>query len=320
MNPWSFLIVIQMTLILTPTITRADPVKRGRPICEGLGCQGSDFKDATSSISEHHEEQFISAQEKSFIGDFVERIKARTGGKSPSQVREKRKSNELAFVRNLIKAESEPSGNLPDYYRGLDRSDIKASERSVYTSPTGTIKLKEIKTGDVIQAIIEQQIKASPGVPTPIRAIALSGPFRGAVFLGEAILDRELKRILFSFHRLRIRGREETYTLKASGLSPGGSVGLEGQYVSQSGKFFLGELASATAIGVVDANINRTQTNFGTYIQEPSLANVGKQGTITALSRTADRFAEGARNAPEYTELPGFQEIQIIIQDDPTES
>jgi hypothetical protein len=150
--------------------------------------------------------------------------------------------------------------------------------------------------------------------------MAVGGPFKGGLFLGEATLDRELKRILFNFTKLRLKDQDAVYTLKAAGLSPRGSIGLEGEYVSQTGKFFIAELASAAAAGFVDSTVNRNQTTFGTYVQEPSLANSGKTAAVTALSKTTDRMAEAARSAPEYTKVPGYQEIQIIIQDDPVES
>jgi hypothetical protein len=171
----------------------------------------------------------------------------------------------------------------------------------------------------MIHAVVDQEIKASPSVPTPVRAMAISSRYKGSYFLGEATLDKELKRVLFHFSKLRIPESDQVYGLSATGLSTRGSVGLEGEYHSQAGKFFIGELASATAAGLLDTTISRQQTSFGGYVQEPTLSNSAKGGAVTALSRTADRMAEGFRQAPEFTEIAGYQEIQIIIQDDPTE-
>jgi hypothetical protein len=166
----------------------------------------------------------------------------------------------------------------------------------------------------MFQAIIEQELKASPQVPTPIRAIVMSGNLRGGAFLGEAVLDRELKRILLQFKKVRTRDGK-IYPIKASGLSVRGSVGLEGDYHTQSGKFFAAEMLAATSAGFLDATIQRNQTSFGTFVQEPSLSNTSKTGAVTALSRTADRMAESARQAPEYTTLEGMQAIQIIVEE-----
>ncbi len=208
--------------------------------------------------------------------------------------------------------------NLPSYYSGIDRSAFKSSDKAVYVPQNSVVKLGSVKTGDIFHAVIEQRIKSSPSVATPIRAMVTSGGLSGGFFVGEATLDRELKRILLSFNKVRSRDGK-TYNLKAAGLSTEGSVGLEGEYHSQAGAFFLGELASATAAGVLDSTINRNQNALGNYVQEPSLSNSAKNGAVTALSRTADRMADGVRQAPEFTEIEGYQAIQVIVQEDPTE-
>ena len=136
--------------------------------------------------------------------------------------------------------------------------------------------------------------------------------------MGEAVLDKELKRVIMNFTKIR-KQDGNVYSVKASGLSMEGSLGLYGDYHSQTGTFFLGELASATAAGILDSTINRNQTVLGTYVQEPSLSNSTKNGAVAALSKTADRFAEQTKQAPEYTKIEAVQEIQIIIQDDPIE-
>lgn len=221
----------------------------------------------------------------------------------------------VGFKRAI--AHKKPS-NLPDYYQDIDHTGITAKDASVYVSERSKVRLHGLTTGDVITAVIEQEIKASPSVPTPIRAVSLSSKHRGAYFLGEATLDQELKRILITFTKLRLPDSEEVFAIKAAGLSPIGTVGIEGEYSSQAGKFFFAELASATAAGVVDSTIMRQQTTVGGYVQEPSLANSARQGLVTALSRSADRNAELVKQAPEFTLVKGYQEIKILIQEDPT--
>ena len=209
-------------------------------------------------------------------------------------------------------------GNLPAYYDGIDRTNMKASDKVVYVPANSQIHLSSVRPGDIFKAVIDQEIKASPSVPSPIRAMVVSDNLKGAYFIGEAVLDRELKRVLVQFNRVRLDSGA-AYSVKASGLSPRGSIGLEGEYHTQAGLFFVGELASATAAGLLDSTISRNQTTLGTYVQEPSLSNTAKTGAVTALSHSADRMAEGSRQAPEYTDVSGYQQIQIIIQDDPVE-
>src|SRR5690606_34646938 len=112
---------------------------------------------------------------------------------------------------------------------------------------------------------------------------------------------------------------DSTYTLRATGLAPSGQVGLEGEHHTQEGKFFVGEILAATAAGVADATTQRTQTALGTFQTEPTLANAGKQGAVNALSKTAERMAERARTAPEYTEIEAEREVQNLIEQSPVE-
>lgn len=211
-----------------------------------------------------------------------------------------------------------PDSNLPRYYQGIDRSEMKSSDRVVFVPQNGSVKLRGVRSGDQFYAVVEQRIKASPSVPTPIRAMVTSGKLKGGFFVGEATLDRELKRILLTFSRVRsVDGK--TFVIKATGLATDGSIGLEGEYHSQAGTFFVAELASATAAGFLDSTINRNQNGLGNYVQEPSVQNSAKSGAVTALLRSADRMAEQARQAPEFTEIAGYQNIHVIVQDDPVE-
>lgn len=232
-----------------------------------------------------------------------------------------REKSEIKIVRGSATRDqaSKTKTNLPKYYEGERRSTTGNFGRVVFVPNQTGPKLKGVRSGDVFTAIIDQSIKASPSVPTPIRARVISGGLLGSYFIGEATLDKELKRILFQFTKVRTQS-DELFQVRASGLSGSGQIGLEGDYNSGSGRFFVAEMASATAAGVLDSTINRQQTINGGFVQEPSLSNSAKTGAVTALSRTADRMAEGARQAPEYTELEGFQKIQIIIQEEPTEA
>jgi hypothetical protein len=144
------------------------------------------------------------------------------------------------------------------------------------------------------------------------------GPLKGAIFVGEATLDRELKRVLLGFSKIRTASGS-VYSLQAQALSTSGQVGLVGEHHSETGMFFLAEMASATAAGIADSTINRTQTAFGTFVQEPSLSTSAKQGAATALARTSDRLAEKVRSVPESTTTNPFQEIRSLIQDAPKE-
>lgn len=315
--------ILFLALLLAANAGWAEPLKKGRVLCEGENCRE------------------VNVPTGSMLGaawdaarDLKERISKRVEGTesaNPKPVAEKstkvgavkkrtHKHEHIHLMQASSVAEIAPSGNLPTYYAEVDRSGIEASEKVVFVPKSHDPKLKGLKSGDVVWAVVEQEITASPEMPTPVRAIATGGPFKGSFFVGEATLERELKRVCFNFNKIRLRSSDSAYVVKAAGLSPRGSVCLEGEYVSQTGKFFIAELASAAAAGFVDSTINRTQSALGTYVQEPSLTNSGKNAAVQALSKTTDRMAEQVRSAPEYTHVHGYQEIQVMIQDDPVES
>jgi hypothetical protein len=200
--------------------------------------------------------------------------------------------------------------NLPAYY--LETKPTRSFSEVVLDSEKTKVRSNLINIGDILYASIEQEIVASPGVPTPVRAFILSEKGKGSFILGEAILDRELKRILITFNRYRDKNLK-IYEFKAIALSMSGSIGLIGEYHTQAGKFFIGELASIAAAGFVDSTIQRQQTQVGGYVQEPSLSNSTKNAAVQALSRTADRMAENSRNAPEYTVSQSHQLIKVIV-------
>ena len=222
---------------------------------------------------------------------------------------------------SAVRTDSQPTevGNLPSYMT-TDQRRAASTDGFVIVAekPTGAL-LPGLRAGDLLQAVLDQSIKASPSVPTPIRARVMGGKFRGALIVGTATLDKELKRILLSFERLRLPGAETSYALKATGLAPSGQVGLEGDHHSQAGAYFAGEIVAATAAGYADATTQRSQTMMGGFQVEPSAANAAKQGAVTALSKTADHMAEGTRSAPEYTEIEAGREIQILLTESPTQ-
>lgn len=300
---------------MIPT-ANAEPPKKGRVLCEGPACTAHDVP--TGSVLERAGD---------FAEDFAGRVRRRIEiAKQPEPKLPPKasavKKDRIRMFRSAPARTAAPvaPSNLPGYLQGIDRSEFEANEKVVFVPKSSNQRLKGLASGDVVWAVVEQEIVASPGVPTPVRAMAIGGPFKGGIFLGDATLDRELKRVCMAFTKFRLKDRDVVYGLKAAALSPRGSVCLEGEYVSQTGKFFLAELASAAAAGFVDSTVNRNQTALGTYVQEPSLANSGRTAAVTALSKTTERMAEEARNAPEYTRVQGYQEIQVILQEDPSET
>ena len=298
-------------IVLIGVVAWAEPPKKGRVMCEGAACLSHEVP--TGSVLERPDDALSERAKRRIELERKPEVKApqKKAANRPrkDRIRMSRSAPERAVVTNL-----------PVYHQGVDRSESEANEKAVFVPRSGSQRIKGLASGDVVWAVVEQEIVASPGVPTPVRAMAVGGPFKGALFLGEAMLDRELKRVCVTFTKLRLKDCDTVYGVKAAALSPSGSVCLEGEYVSQTGRFFVAELASAAAAGFLDSTVSRNQTALGTYVQEPSLANSGRTAAVSALSKTTERMAEEARTAPEYTRVRGYQEIQVMIQDDPVEA
>jgi hypothetical protein len=279
-------------LMFTPDHAQCNPVSRGKPLCSGDDCY---FVEVPLGTAPSRQEPLQSIPNVPLSS----RPNAPTKKASPAR-------------------EQVRSSNLPNYYSTVDRSHYAASERAVFVPAATSPKLPGINSGDVLDALVEQAIKASPSVPSPIRATVLSGSLKGSFLIGSAKLDGELKRVLLTFSKIRTPANQ-TYKINATGLSVDGRVGLEGAYHSDTGNFFMAELAASTAAAIADSTISRQQTTLGGWVQEPSLLNHAKQGTVAALSKSAERVAETVRSAPEWTEIKGFQQIRVIVEKDPTE-
>jgi len=209
------------------------------------------------------------------------------------------------------------STNLPNYALTQKRSDFRASDQGIVVLKNKD-KLKGVSSGDVIHAIVNQEIIATSTLPTTVRALALNGRLKGSYFVGEAILDKALKRVLLEFKSINLSGGG-IYSVEAEGQSLEGMRGVEGEYHTSEGLYFAGEMMAATSAGVLDSTIQRNQNVLGNYVQEPSLTNSAKTGAVTALAKTADRFAERGRQAPEYTVTKPDFEIRIILKSTPME-
>jgi hypothetical protein len=168
-----------------------------------------------------------------------------------------------------------------------------------------------------IRAEIPESLIAFPEGKAPVRARVTSGELKGSVFLGEATLEKNSKRILIEFKKYRLARGMEDYQLNASVLDLKAILGIEGEYNSQEPKFFVAEFLAAGATGYADASIQRSQNVLGNYVEAPTADTVGKKALTAALSKTTERFAEKMKSAHEYSVLEGPIEIQILITEQP---
>ena len=209
-------------------------------------------------------------------------------------------------------------GNLPPELirkRG-SRGSINTKNAIIY--PTlAPINKSGIDIGDVFDCIIKQDIKAYVGSKSPIRAEVLSGPKRGLIFVGNAVMDPKTKNILIWFDLMRDLETKQKHKVLASIHSTTGEVGLVGTHHSRYWQHFFATVMSRAAEGYAQASVERNQNIFGNYQQVPSTENAGKAAVAEAASSTADIIADNMRNLPEFVTKKGPIRTKIFITETP---
>lgn len=211
-------------------------------------------------------------------------------------------------------------GNLPSEYAAIGNGfSIEESPIVVPTNRVG-LKYNAVKVGDLIQATIQESVFAFQDSKSPVRALITSGDLKGSILIGEANLEKNSKRILINFKRFRDPVQKDIFEVQASAMDEKGILGLVGNLVSNEGKYFAAEVIAAGAAGYADSTINRNQNILGSTIEIPSEDTFAKKALTSALSKTADRFSEKLKQAPEYSILQGPVQIQILVLDQPTQN
>lgn len=211
-------------------------------------------------------------------------------------------------------------GNLPSEYSATNQAF--SIEESPIVLPLNKVGLKfgAIKSGDLIQATIQESVFAFQDSKSPVRALITSGELKGSIFIGEANLEKNSKRIQIEFKKFRDPAAQSIFSLQASAMDNKGILGVVGNLVSNEGKYFAAEVISAGAAGYADSTISRTQNLLGSTSEVPSEDTFAKKALTAALSKTADRFSEKLKQAPEYSILEGPVSIQILVIEQPTQN
>jgi len=310
--------------VMTPFFIKVSfatlPVKQGTSMCTLGDCalQGIPKSSPQATKQVRTLEQVTPSAESSKA-----EIKVTHYIKRPTKRFEVSDQIHTQYSKNISLSEdidSDEIGNLPSVYRGANWKDFAASTQTAMITPQTGAKLKGVRAGDVLYAVIEDELEVWPGRANPVRAFITRGPLRGSIASGEAVMEPGRKKVMITFDRLRLKdGSDTSYKLKSELRALTGRTGLDGNYHSESSKFFIAEVLSGAASGFTDATIQRTQNSLGNYVMEPSMSNAAKNGAVVALSKRAERFANEEAHAPEWTEAPGYQEVQIFIQADPIE-
>jgi len=208
-------------------------------------------------------------------------------------------------------------GNLDSEILVQNSSYVAEGNVVIVPSSIRGIPFSGLRIGEVVRATVTESLIAFPEGKAPIRARISQGDLKGGIFLGDATLEKNSKRILIEFKKFRPDRGQEDYQLTASVLDSKGILGIEGNYISNEPKYFAAEFLAAGAAGYADASIQRSQNALGNFIEAPTADTVGKKALSSALSKTTERFADKIKSAPEYSVLEGPIEVQILITEQP---
>lgn len=299
-----------MRLYLILSIYLYTNLIQAKVICEG-NCQGGAKpkprqERILSNIQESTEEPERDSIEKPLVG--------KNHGKR--YIAQKYFSNQSDQVVSDSSEYNVGETNLPSYFTNLPSSPIESSF-VVLAKSEAKKKLEGLTSGSILKIIIKQDIVASIKVPTPIVGQIVDGSYKGSKIYGDAILDDELKRILFNFKTISGGSLNQEYSLKASGLDVLGRVGMNGKYHADDISFGIASFfATATAIAA-DSQVSRSRNNNGDWVEEPSAENATKKGVAGALGKVAERLSNRAMSAPGRTEVEGPLLLQVILDESP---
>ena len=229
---------------------------------------------------------------------------------------EKKKTAESKSAASRKKSRLDEStsgeGNLPSYMGGTGSvAYIEQGEGFLIETKDIQEKVAGVQSGKTFEAVLEHGFKITEGLEVPVRATITSGQFKGARLVGRAKFEVGLSRATIEFKTL-LRGDGEVLDLVSVAVGRDGTYGLLGKIRDHEAKYFLAEMASATAAGIVDSTVDRVQTNDG-FESRPGFDTSAKAGATTALSRSADRFARKAESKQRTIEVHPNQRIIVMI-------
>ena len=244
----------------------------------------------------------------------TQKIKKKKKKRKPLQ-----KSFEQKQRDSALKWRAQQGSNLPQYTY-IDRSQIPTEGGFFHYEKTKPHVIKEIQSGMTLIAFLEQAITAYPDESSTVVAyVKQPETFENYRFVGEAFLSETSKKIRISFSKMIPRESHREYALESVARDLEGREGLEGEYHSNSGIFFLGQLVSAVGATILDTQVDRERTFLGGSQPVRTLGNAAKQGAVTAAAKTGERFAQASEEAHQYSDLEGVRLIEIFIKSRPRE-
>lgn len=202
------------------------------------------------------------------------------------------------------------SSNIPSEYLASAGRQSTASE--LIQPPKGASELfRGLRIGDNLKLNIDHSVIAFSDEKSPVVAYAHAGSLKGYKFIGESYLEPNTKRIFINFTRL-IQGHQ-MFNFKGVGVATNGQPGLIGEYHSREAEYFTGDFIASFAAGYFDGLIPRKTNAFGQLEMDNSVDSAVKKGLASGALSTADRFREKLKKVPEFSEIKGPFEIQLLV-------
>jgi hypothetical protein len=99
-------------------------------------------------------------------------------------------------------------------------------------------------------------------------------------------------------------------------VSEHGQPGLSGEYYSRETEYFAGDFITRLAAGYFDALIPRRTNVFGQTETDATVDNAVKKSLAGASISSSERFRDKLKRVPEFSQLKGPLDIQVMILDE----
>lgn len=239
----------------------------------------------------------------------------------------KRESESPPIFKQLHKASKpikEPKAtkntNLPDYYLSLNILKLSSTESQVIM-PQDLIKerLKSLKPGQILEAKVEHSLLSFPDEKSPVVATVLGGFLNQSRLIGFSRLEENSKRIFIDFEIISPQNKMVSFNFKGSGLTEAKSQGFQGIYHSKEAKYFAGDFVSSFISAYFDSQVPRYLSPLGGTIEDNSLGSATKKAFSQSAMSSAERFREKLKKVPEFSELKGPFNLQVLVLSSPIE-
>jgi hypothetical protein len=226
-----------------------------------------------------------------------------------SQQKEEKSSQEVS--KKPLNIDKKPTVLIKKHEKKQSIFTPLVEPAPVFVAWSGVEERTIAKVGDMFDIHVLHSVLAFPDEKSPILAEISSGPIKGSRLIGFSSLEKNSKRILIEFSKITVG--ENTYTIKASGLSALGDTGIYGEHHSQEGSIFAGEFIATFVASYFDNQIPRTNNPIYGIQEDKSVDSSLKKGLASGAMSTANSLNEKLKKVPEFSEYKGPFSAKVIF-------